>query len=198
MAWAVALGGYGIARRLRVTPEKVLAYLRQVDLSKLSGPERAKALRRLAAMLNALTLEQRREARFDAEWNHWLGAMTEPERLGFMEATLPTGFKQVLAAFEEMPADRRQKAIDQTVKGLREARRKALEAADNGAADADTNAPPEMSPEMQRQVVQVGLKTFFDSGSAQAKAELAPVLEELQQDMESGRLFRPPRPPRPE
>lgn len=190
-AWLLALGGFGVARSLKVTPEKVLAYMHQTDLSRLSGPERAAALRKLAAMLNALSLEERRQARLDKEWPRWLAAMTDEEKGGLMEATLPTGFNQMLTAFEKMPADKRRQAVEDAVKRMRENRkRQAEEGKDGEVAMSDTNAPPEMSPELREQAVKLGLKTFYDSGSAQMKAELAPVLEEMQQDMESGRMFR--------
>jgi hypothetical protein len=89
--WVVAIAGYKIARNAEVTPEKVRAYAESVDLSQLSAADRAAAIRKLAAMLNALSLEQRQNLRL--ERMNWFEKMTEAEKGEFLEATLPTGFK---------------------------------------------------------------------------------------------------------
>lgn len=198
VAWALALAGFGLARHSKATPDKVRAYLHSVDFAHLSGPERAKALRRLAALLNALTLEERREARLDGEMARWFAAMTDAEKGEFMGATMPTGFQQMLTAYEQLPAEKRRKAIEDAVRRMREQREKLASAGPEQLAAMDTNGPPELSPELREQAVQLGLKTFYDTGSPQMKAELAPMLEEMQQAMESGRLFRELRRPRPE
>ena len=188
LAWALATGGYLVARSTRVTAEKVRAYMRSVDFAHLTGSERERTLRELARQLNALSFEERRRARLDREWSRWLDAMTEDEKQGFIEATMPTGVKQMLTSFEQMPVERRRKAVDDALKRLKEAR----ESLDSAAAapDLDTNAPPMLSEEVRRTITTVGLRTYYSSSSAEMKAELAPVLEELQRMMERGVFLR--------
>ncbi len=184
--WIVAIAGFRIAANSRMTAEKVAAYVSSIDLKKLSAEQRAKALRDLAAKLNAMSLEERRRARFERSATQWFDDMTEAEKAAFLEATMPTGFKQMITAFEELPGDKRQQAIDNALKRLREARARQPEA---GRPDRGTNGPP-LSPELEAKVRSIGLKTFYSQSSAQTKAELAPLLEELQRVMESGRPFR--------
>jgi hypothetical protein len=186
--WAIAIAGYEIARHAKVTPEKVRAYLESVDFSHLSAADREAAIRKLAAMLNALSLEERQGLRFDRR--AWFNEMTEAEKSEFLEATLPTGFKQMLGAFEDMPPDKRKHVVDQAVKQLQDARQ---QMAAGGQALADTNSPV-LSPELQEKVTKIGLQSFYSQSSAETKAELAPLLEQMQQMMESGRMMRGPRP----
>ena len=187
--WLVALAGYRFARNAKVTAEKVKSYAERVDISKLSGAARAKAIRELEDMLNALSLEERRKARLEREAWSWFDRMTEEEKAGFLEATMPTGYKQMLTAFEQLPEEKRRKAIDDSLRRLKEAR-------DQGAMGpgpgnrGGTNSPPVLSEELQARMRAIGLKTFYSQSSAQTKAELAPLLEELQRVMESGRPFR--------
>ena len=186
--WAVAMLGYTIAGNARTTADKVRAYADSVDLARLTGDARAKALGRLAGMLNALSPEERRKARLErAAWS-WLGQMTEAEKSAFIEATLPPGFKQMLASFEQLPEDKRRRTIEETFRHLRETQTKLR----GGAGDPNpgTNGPPILSPELLAKIRSVGLQAFYDQSSAQTKAELAPALEELQRVMESGRPFR--------
>lgn len=182
--WMVALAGYFIAKNAKVTADKVRAYVAAVDLSKLSAADRAAALRKLAEMLNRLSLEERRELRMGRTIGDWFAQMTEEEKAAFIEATMPTGFKQMIAAFEELPEEKRKRTVDQAMKRLREQQQQGALGESNG-----TNAPP-LSPELEAKVRTIGLKSFYSESSAQTKAELAPLLEELQRSMESGRPFR--------
>ena len=187
--WVLAIAGYKIARNAVVTPDKVRAYITSVDFSKLSEAERDAAIAKLAAMLNALTLEERQSLRL--ERLAWFNQMSEAEKGKFLDATMPTGFKQMLAAFEEMPVDKQKRAVDQAVKQMQAAQDKL---AAGGQAPAGANGPV-LSPELQEKVTKIGLQSFYSQSSAQTKAELAPLLEEMQRQMESGRMMRGPRQP---
>ena len=187
--WVLALTGYSIAQNRRVTAERVKAYVESFDLAKLSGTDRANAISRLEQMLNALSPEERQKARFQRLAWSWFIAMTEDEKAGFIDATMPTGFKQMLTAFEQLPEDKRRKTVDDTLKRLRD-EQKRLRAATAEDGEAGTNGPPVISDELESKIRTIGLKTFYSQSSPQTKAELAPVLEELQRSMESGRPFR--------
>jgi hypothetical protein len=190
-AWLLAWGGYKFAQSRRVTAEKVAQYLRSVDLAQLSGEARAAALRDLARKMNALSVEERHRARFAGDWDKWFSAMTEAEKAAFLDATLPSGFKQMLTSFEQLPEDKRRRAVDDAIRELKRARATIeKEEPEFILRTGRTNDPPELSEELQQRVVTLGLKSIYGDSSAQTKAELAPLLEEMQRSMESGRLFR--------
>ncbi len=187
LVWALAWGGYQWASRAKMTAEKFAAQARQLDLRTLRGDARARALEALAANLNRLSWEERRRMRLERRMDGLFEQMTEAEKGRFIEATLPTGFKQMLTSFEQLPEDRRQRAITNALERMRRDR-------DSGQPpEAATNRPPVLSPELQKKAMAVGLRTFFNESSAQTKAELAPLLEELQRQMESGRFILHPR-----
>ena len=158
-----------------------------IDLAKLNASDRAKALKKLAHDLNQLSADDRRNARMDREWDRWFKEMTDNEKGEFIEATLPTGVKQMLTAFEQLPPEKRQRAVTESLRKMREARD---DPANRGGGPA--GGPP-LSPELEKRAAAAGLGAFYSQSSAQTKAELAPLLEEIQHQMESGRTMRPVR-----
>ena len=190
--WALALSGYAITKSRRVTIEKIRAYVQSADLRALSSAERAKAIRKLADMLNSLSVEERQRARLERLTWDWFSEMTDGEKAGFIDETMPTGFKQMLSSFEQLPEDKRRKTVDDAIRRLRESQKRMQAASAEAGEDSEagTNGPPVLSEELQAKIRTIGLQTFYSQSSAQTKAELAPVLEELQRSMESGRPFR--------
>ncbi len=186
VVWLGAWGGVRLAASFKMTAQKFSAFADKLDLSKLYGADRAKALRELADKLNRLPAEERRRVRMGrGRPDRLFEQMTEAEKSDFIEATMPTGFKQMISSFEQLPDDRRKSAIERAVKRLQDRRE-----GDPGSEDGGRR-PPEVSEALQKKILTLGLKTFYRESSAQTKAEVAPLLEELQRAMESGRLFHP-------
>jgi hypothetical protein len=99
---------------------------------------------------------------------------------------MPTGFKQMIGAFEDLPQDRRERVVNQAMKQLKEQQ---ANMAAGGQAQQGANGVV-LSPELQDKVTKIGLQTFYSQSSAETKAELAPLLEQMQQTMQSGRMMR--------
>jgi hypothetical protein len=182
--WLAVCAGHWYFESLKMTADKVRAYMESMDFGKLTGAARAKAIKELEDKLNALSYEERQRLRMQHLLNDWFAKMTDDEKAQFIEATMPTGIKQMINAFEQLPQDKRRRAIDDAMKNLR--------ASGNGAQANGTNAPPPVSPELEAKIRTIGLKAFYSQSSAETKAEAAPLLEELQHVMESGRLQRQP------
>jgi hypothetical protein len=189
--WLLACGGYFYFQSSKPTAEKLAQYLQSTDLNRLSGKARADALRNLGRQMTALSMEERRRARMAGEWERWFTAMTDDEKVTFVEATLPSGFKQMIQSFEQLPEERRKRAIEITVRDLQRVQERVASEDPNFARRmaGRTNAMANLTPQVQQKIVKIGLKSFYTESSAQSKAELAPVLEELQRAMERGRLF---------
>jgi hypothetical protein len=185
--WVAAWAAHWYLASIKMTADKVQAYMASVDFSKLTGEARARAIKELEDKLNALSYEERQRLRAEHLVGDWFAQMTEDEKAQFIDATMPTGFKQMLGAFEQLPEDKRHKMIDDALTNLRAQNQSA--SAGGGTANRGTNGPP-ISPELEAKIRTIGLNSFYSQSSAETKAELAPVLEELQRSMESGRLVR--------
>ena len=181
--WGVAWLGHTLARRSRVTADKVHQYVHSVDFANLQGDERRRALQKLAEQLNAMPFEERRQVRLRREWEPWFNHMTDVEKEQFVEATFPAGIKQMISAFERMPEERRRRTIDESLRRLREAQAEERLAGRSASAG---EGPPPISAELEDRIRTLGLKTFIAESSAQTKAEVAPLLEEIQRVVESG------------
>jgi hypothetical protein len=175
LVWLLSWAGFVIAGKTKITPDMVRAYASSLDLSKLSAADRARALRELADKYNALTFEDRRGLRPDT---NFFAQLTEEEKASFVEATMPTEIKQALIAFDQMPEDRRQRLIDNALKNIR---------AHPDGPNGGPNGATQFSPEEETKIRSLGLKTFYSESSAETKAELAPLLNELQTQIQNGR-----------
>ena len=183
-AWLLAWLGMRLAAHSRMTPEKLIAALHETDLARLDAAARAKKLRELADQLNTMPRDDRRSARGDAEWDRVWQQMTDDEKSQLVERTMPSGVKQMLTAFEKLPEDKRRFAVTNAIARMRADRERGGPPPD-GASDREP-----FSEELQKKMITTGLNTFYSESSAQTKAEVAPLLEEMQRMMQGGMLFR--------
>jgi hypothetical protein len=175
LAWTLALTGFFIARKSKQTAERVQQFMDTMNLRSLSAAERAKRLHELVDKLNSLSPEERRKWHLDRDF---FRELTDEERMWFIDAVLPSEMHVVLDMFDQMPKEQRQQQIDKALEELR--------AHPDPKRDRGTNAIT-LSPEVEKQIRTVGLKSFYSGSSAQAKAELMPLLLEVQHQFDSGR-----------
>jgi hypothetical protein len=176
--WILAVAGYQIVEHGKMTADKVRIYVESVDFSHLSAAERAAAIQRLAAMLNALSPDERRMTRQTRTAYQWFEQMNEAEKNQYIDATMPTGFKQMLASFEKLPEDQQRRVLDRTMKQLADSQ---------SPGNGQTNV---LSDELRQKIARIGLQTYYSESSAKTKAELAPLLEQMQKTMQGRALMR--------
>jgi len=176
LVWLLCWAGYSIAKKSQMTREKLNRYLQSIDLEKMSAAERAKALQALLDKWNAMSLEDRRHWHIDHDW---FARLTDAEKALIIEGMVPAQIKLELNAFEQLPKEQRQRIIDRAMKQIKEASANAG-AGQGGAGDSG------LSPELEAKVRTMGLSAIYSQSSAQSKVELAPLLNEIQQQLESG------------
>ena len=178
--WLLAWAAYTLAKKSKLTADRVMAYQDSLDLDKMSAEARRRALQLLVDKLNALSADERSKWHLDRDW---FRRLTEEEKSWFIEAVLPGEMKRALAYFEKLPKAQQQRDIDNAMEDLR---RHAANPRRPTARDASNE--PMVSPELDKKIRTMGLNALYTQGSAQTKAELAPLLLEVQRQMENGVL----------
>jgi hypothetical protein len=181
--WMATVTAFHFSGKARMTAEKIRQFTLATDLTNLSPADRDEKIRALADRVNALPFDERLKWRRTDEWKKWFAEMTEAERRQFIVATLPTGFKQTLEAFDQLPADQRRQFVADAIQRLREDGAAGI---NQSLADYGPGGPPPLSPELEKQARVLGLQEFYSDSSAESKAELAPLLEEMQRQLQAG------------
>ncbi len=178
LGWLLAWGGYVLSKHSKMTAPRVYQFQNSLDLSRLSAADRLKALKALADKVNALSAEERQHWQLDLDW---FAQLTDDEKAFFIDAFMPGEMQMALRMFEQWPKERQQEEIDKAFKDLR------ARAESPGSRQHGTNGPL-FSPELDKKIRTMGLNTLFNGGSSQTKADLAPLLMEVQRQFESGNL----------
>ncbi len=171
--WLIAGGAIWLARRAKATPASVERYLATHSVEGRSSSEREKIMNRLADQLNQLTYEQRREMRVGRKLDAVFRALTPEEQARFLDLTLPAGFRQMMEAFNKMEPKKRK---DFVYRALREMQ-----------GNEGEDPPPRVDDKNVEKIVNQGLKSFYTDSSAEVKMDFAPLIEQMQRNLQGFR-----------
>ncbi|MCC6354265.1 MAG: hypothetical protein IT577_10290 [Verrucomicrobiae bacterium] len=175
--WGIALIALRGIREQKPTAESLLAFVESRDLDSLHGAERERHLQALADRLNRLPFEERRELREGRALEGVFRKMLPEEQGQFLDRTLPTGFREVMEAFNKMTSEERRKHVERALRDMR-AR----------AGEADPGRIEERLADGQaRKIIDQGLQSFYRDSTAETKMDLAPLIEEIQAQMQGFR-----------
>ncbi len=152
-----------------------MAYVEENPVEGKPVSERAKTIESVAKQVNRLTYEQRREVRFSRRLDRFFRGLQPDEQSRFLDMTLPEGFRQMMDALNKMSREERQKFVDRTLRDLQKQEGEELSDEARERLEKDGNVD---------KIIDQGLKSFYSEASAETKMDLAPIIEQMQRNLQ--------------
>jgi hypothetical protein len=168
--WIIAALVIHFAGAARPTAASVSAYAHSIDLDTLQGDARARAIARMEKMVNRLSFDERQQLDRDRIGRDYLHKLTPGEQDAYLDATLPTGFQQLMDAFNKMDPLKRKQFVDTALARMKE--------------HQGQGPPPGADSNIARHVVDQGLKSFYRDADADVKLDLSPLIEQMQRNLQ--------------
>jgi hypothetical protein len=168
--WLAAALVIYIAKTRQPTAASVTAFINSTDLDTLQGDARARAIARMEDMMNRISFDDRQHLDRDGIGRRFLHELTPAEQDAYLDATLPTGFRQLMDSFNKMDPVKRKEVISEAVNRLKE--------------HEGDGPPPGSDPTLLQHVVDQGLKSFYSDADADVKLDMAPLIEQIQRNLE--------------
>ncbi len=167
--WAVAGGAIFWARSAKVTPESFARYLETHSIEGKTGRQREKIIEEVAEQMNALGYDERREFRMGRKLDGMFKSLTPEEQGRFLDRTLPTGFRQMMESLNKMDPAQRKKFVERSLRDMQR----------------DSERPPDEELDANaRKIIDHGFKSFYSEASADVKMDVAPLIEQLQKNLQ--------------
>ena len=170
--WLLALGTMHLLGASKPTVASLTDQLNRTNLARLSARDRARSIQRVADGLNELSLEDRQQLQRHGVTRRFFDSLTHAEQERFLDATLPTDFKQLMEAFNKMEPAKRKDFVDHALVELQK--------------HAGDGPPPGLDDALGQQVVNQGLKAFYKDANSDVKLDLAPLIEQMQRNLQGG------------
>ena len=170
--WAVAAGAIHWLHASQPTAASLTDYLAHTNVAAESGRDRAKTIRRVEDQLNDVSFDERQRLQRSGVTRQFYRALTPAEQAAFLDATLPADFKQMMEAFNKMEPAKRKEFVDHALEEMKK--------------HEGEGPPPGSDDQMSQRVIDQGLKSFYSDASADTKLDLAPLIEQMQRNLQGG------------
>jgi basic membrane lipoprotein Med (substrate-binding protein (PBP1-ABC) superfamily) len=170
--WAVAGGVILWARATKPTPESVTNFLAKNPVKDQSGSQRGEVLEKVAKQLNQLTYEERREVRMSRKLDGFFRDLNADEQNRFFDLTLPTGFKQMMDALNKMTPEKRKLFVKRALDDMKKHEGEELP---EDRRQLDANG---------QKIIDEGFRSFYSNATADVKMDVAPLIEQLQRNLQ--------------
>lgn len=167
LVWGVVGGAIWIVRKNRPTPERIAEFVGANGLDGKAAGDRAKVIERVAAQVNQLDYDQRRELDKQRRLAGFWDALNDREKSRYLDLVLPTGFRQMMENFNKMEPGKRKRMVQKAVDDLH-------------AHGGDREGRDVNDPQFKK-IVDQGLKSFYSDATIDAKMDALPFLEALEQ-----------------
>jgi hypothetical protein len=176
LIWAVVGGVIYWARSVKATPESVIRYLDAHPVTNASPQERDKVMEKVAKDLNKLDYDERREVRVSKRLDTFFRTLPADQQTRFLDLTLPTGFRQMMDALNKMTPEKRKQFVEKTLADMK--KHDGDDIPDDQRQKLDANA---------QKMIDQGFKSFYSDASAETKMDVAPLIEQLQKNLQGTR-----------
>ena len=170
--WALVAGAIHWLHASQPTAASITNYLAHTHLAAESGRDRAKTIQRIEDQLNDVSYEDRQRLQRSGATRDFFHALTPAEQAAFLDATLPAGFRQMMDAFNQMDPAKRKAFVDRAVEEMKK--------------HEGEGPPPGMDEQMNQRFIDQGMKSFYTDASADTKLDLAPLIEQMQRNLQGG------------
>jgi hypothetical protein len=171
--WMIVGGVIWWARSQKPTPDRLLAYVEANPMEGKSPGDRSEVMEKVAKQLNGLTYDERRDLRMSRRLDRFFLSLKPDEQSRFLDLTLPEGFKQMMDALNKMKPDKRKQFVERTLSDMRK-----------DEAISDEERERFLSDPNTQKMIDQGLKSFYTEASAETKLDVAPILEQMQRNLQ--------------
>ena len=170
--WALAFGAIHVLRASKPTAASITDHITHTNLAALSPRDRARTLQRAVDELNELSFDERQHLRRSDVTRRFFDQLTPAEQSAFLDATLPADFKQLMEVFNKMEPAKRKEFVDHALADMKKHEGEPL--------------PAGKDDQLRAQVIDQGLKSFYKDADADVKLDLAPLIEQMQRNLQLG------------